>query len=79
MKLSEKFPGGRKHWEPFNAAIINKMMDNVLAIFIDIATCLHLYMQLSLQSHLFESSDPDAPPLTPGMTPKTKHRLANEM
>lgn len=79
LSLGEKFPGGRKNWESFNGIIINKMMDNGLAIFMDIAICLHTYMQWSLQA-----SQPATPEgagrsnlSTPGT--KTKRRLANEM
>jgi len=80
LSLGEKFPGGRKNWEHFNSVIINKMMDQGLAIFIDIATALHSYMQSSLQECQQQdaSRSGDEPPRDALSTPATR-RLGREL
>eukprot|EP00286_Rhodomonas_abbreviata_P013909 CAMPEP_0181338122 /NCGR_PEP_ID=MMETSP1101-20121128/28458_1 /TAXON_ID=46948 /ORGANISM="Rhodomonas abbreviata, Strain Caron Lab Isolate" /LENGTH=124 /DNA_ID=CAMNT_0023448811 /DNA_START=90 /DNA_END=460 /DNA_ORIENTATION=+ len=78
LSLGEKFSGGRKHWETFNGTIVNKMMDQGLAIFVDIAACLHTYMQTSLTECQMDAPA-DSEPATPGLTPSSRRRLAREM
>lgn len=78
LSLGEKFPGGRKNWESFNGIIVNKMMDQGLAIFMDISICLFMYMQTSLTECQTEPSASGSP-TTPGMTPKTRRRLGREL
>ena len=79
LSLEDTFPGGRKNWESFNGKIINKMMDQGLAIFIDIAICLHMYMQASLQDCSTEQSLGDSAPHTPGLPQSARRRLGREL
>ena len=64
--IGEKFPNWHENWEPINLVLINKMMDNSLVVFMDIAVILHLYMQMSLQTCIEPASLGDAPQYTPG-------------
>mmetsp|Transcript_30800 Transcript_30800/g.63788 ORF Transcript_30800/g.63788 Transcript_30800/m.63788 type:complete len:919 (-) Transcript_30800:650-3406(-) len=76
FSLNVKFEGAHKpeHWEPINAAIINKWMDQGLPIFVDVATCLADHIQASLHEG---STAPTSTSNT--TTPATSRRLAREL